>query len=445
MKELQYINALQHELSSTNSANNKKEILQRFYEADPKLYDKCFSYIYDFDKKYFISYKQCEKKSNLVCQIANYKSIFELLDDLSNRVYTGYEAISKVNNFVTINKEYEHVIKAFIDKDLKVGTGTTTINKVSKCIKKFDVALGKALKDLTEKELAALENCEYGEYYISRKMDGFRGVTVNQNDNNICYSRGGNEFNTVDELIQIIRNVVDIKGRNFVLDGELCIMNPDGSESYKEASKQFTKKDYQVQNACYKLFDCLSVEEFTSKTSTRTFAERQEELKEIISLINSPQFEHLEQVPYTKENYEMMKERASKEGWEGLIIRKNTFYKGKKSKDIIKDKPFFDEEYPCVSTKNGTMPMLVGINEETGEKIMEEVPCLSAIVIQLPTGETVDVGSGFSVDQRLAYYEDPSLVVGHQIRTQFNEKTQDKHGNNSLRFPVYLEVRDIKY
>ena len=39
-------------------------------------------------------------------------------------------------------------------------------------------------------------------------------------------------------------------------------------------------------------------------------------------------------------------------GWEGLMLRKNETYKGKRSTDILKVKQMFDEEYIVVDLEN---------------------------------------------------------------------------------------------
>jgi ATP-dependent DNA ligase len=45
--------------------------------------------------------------------------------------------------------------------------------------------------------------------------------------------------------------------------------------------------------------------------------------------------------------------KADTYNWEGLILRKNTTYKGKRSKDLLKVKTFFDAEYQVVDVEMG--------------------------------------------------------------------------------------------
>ena len=55
-------------------------------------------------------------------------------------------------------------------------------------------------------------------------------------------------------------------------------------------------------------------------------------------------------------------------------------------------------------------------------------------------GNIVSVGSGFSLEERSRYYENPKLIIGKEITVQYFEKSKDKQGIESLRFPVVKHV-----
>ena len=48
-----------------------------------------------------------------------------------------------------------------------------------------------------------------------------------------------------------------------------------------------------------------------------------------------------------------MIEESSESGWEGLMLRADRQYKGKRSKDLLKYKAFSDAEYEVVDTEMG--------------------------------------------------------------------------------------------
>ena len=55
-------------------------------------------------------------------------------------------------------------------------------------------------------------------------------------------------------------------------------------------------------------------------------------------------------------------------------------------------------------------------------------------------GNTVSVGSGFSIEDRNHYYNNPNDIVGKEITVQYFEESTDKTGKHSLRFPVCKTV-----
>jgi DNA ligase-1 len=96
---------------------------------------------------------------------------------------------------------------------------------------------------------------------------------------------------------------------------------------------------------------------------------------------------------------------------------------------MLKIKEFFDAEYEVTGLIMGPQRVIVN-----GKEIEEEM--LSAVTIQ-HKGSQVQVGSGFTIDQRRHYYKNIEELMGATITVQYFEESQDQHGNNSLRFPVF--------
>jgi len=55
-------------------------------------------------------------------------------------------------------------------------------------------------------------------------------------------------------------------------------------------------------------------------------------------------------------------------------------------------------------------------------------------------GFEVGVGSGFSMEQRMEFHQDPSKIVGKTITVQYFEETHNQEGGISLRFPVLKHI-----
>jgi DNA ligase-1 len=60
-------------------------------------------------------------------------------------------------------------------------------------------------------------------------------------------------------------------------------------------------------------------------------------------------------------------------------------------------------------------------------------------------GGLCGVGSGFTLEQRRQFIDNPDDIVGKIIEVQFFEESKDeKTGQPSLRFPVFKGIRDDK-
>ena len=79
--------------------------------------------------------------------------------------------------------------------------------------------------------------------------------------------------------------------------------------------------------------------------------------------------------------------------------------------------------------------------------VMEEVNCLGAVyakgIDRDRDGEKIvsKVGSGFSDELRVLYYNNPNLILGETITVEYTEVSESKVGTRSLRNPVFVCIR----
>jgi DNA ligase-1 len=128
--------------------------------------------------------------------------------------------------------------------------------------------------------------------------------------------------------------------------------------------------------------------------------------------------------------------KADVYGWEGLILRKNTTYKGKRSKDLLKVKTFYDAEYKVIDVEMGPFRYV-----KDGAECEEEM--MSAVYIE-HKGYSVKVGSGFTIEQRQHFHKNPQDIVGKEITVQYFEQTKNQEGGISLRFPTFKYLHGDK-
>jgi len=417
-----YLQSFIDEMKESSSGNYKIETIKK--HSDSEFLQKIFNYTYNPYKKYNVTSKNCKKNSELLGHVNTYGSIFTLLDDLANRVCTGHNAIANVNRFILENIQYEDLIFNIIDRDLKMGASTSSINKVIPgCIPTFKVALANPYN-------VKRVDFQSGDWYGSRKLDGVRCICRKENDIVTFLSRSGKEFLTLGNLEN---EILKIPG-NFILDGEICMVDKDGNEDFQGIMKQIRKKDHQIDNPKFFVFDYLTLEQFDNKTGTTPLTFRLElGYNSLPENINSDMLEFLPQEQLTtEEQFTEMAKDAEEAGFEGIMVRKNVGYEGKRSHNLLKVKKFHDAEYTVLETINGNIRWT-----ENGKQVERE--CLSSIIIE-HKGCRVSVGSGFSKEQREMYYESPQDIIGKTVTIQYFEESKNQTGGYSLRFPVLKHV-----
>ena len=419
-------------LQTNSSSNIKKEFLQEYlHDGDLK---KLMMYVHNPFYQFHVTSDNCKKFENMHIQNVDW-NIFDLLDALRTRRITGHEAIGNINTYIMANPEHKQLIYNIIDKDLKCRIGESLINKaVPNTIPTFDVALA-------EKFEPEMVNFETEEWYVSRKLDGVRCiVVVDENGRVSSFSRQGKMFETLGKVEECISR---LNLRSVVFDGEICMVDSDGKEDFQSIMKVIRKKNHTIQNVKYKMFDYLSLTEFSNQRSIRKLSERLNALEGTVMTLQMvlekerPNDRGICEVLYQEKirdikHFQVWTDVAGEDGWEGVMLRKNVGYKGKRSKDLLKAKKFHDAEYVVEGITFGPIRRLV-----EGQEITETMT--SQIMIK-HKGFEVGVGSGFSMEQRMEFHQDPSKIVGRTITVQYFEETHNQEGGISLRFPVLKHI-----
>ena len=409
-------------LNATNSKNEKMEILREYPDLK-----KVLKYTYDPYRKYGVKSSQLIKKGNIVVSWDAYTNLYEILDAMADRKLTGHEAIGTLNAFIRDTEEtWTYLIHLILDKNLKTRTDVKLINKVwPNLIPQFDVALAQKFEDHAHKI-----DWDNEKWLGSRKLDGVRVLARKENGKVKFFSRQGNEFTTLEVLK---KELEDIETDNFVLDGEMCVMDEEGNEDYKAIVSQIKRKDYTIEDPMFIVFDSLTLNEFDEGSSNQTTLSR---MLRIDRFAMCKHITKLKMEKITSEAQAMKKlDDAVENGWEGYMVRRaDAPYEGKRTRALLKMKKMHDDEYVVKDIEVGPFRM---IDRESGlEKTIET---LTNVIIE-HKGNIVSVGSGFSLEERSRYYENPKLIIGKEITVQYFEKSKDKQGIESLRFPVVKHV-----
>src|SRR5574344_732103 len=392
-------------------------------------------YTYDTDKKYKIqeaslnkaleTYKRQEKLSGVlissnVDKVA-WESFRTYLDEFSNKKGVKENEIEEfVSKFYDFYKhdELEYLFKGVLLKDLKINMGLASFCKPQ-------VQLANKIKE------QIFENGFY-----SRKFDGKRQYILD----GIPFSRT-NKTCSIKPISHIISQFDNNIKDNIVLDGECLYFDESGKEDFQKGIS-LTSRDERLpecDNICYVIFDVLLKDKFiVSEDSGVKF---EDEYKFMLNNFadfskDSPCYSLIptiwDKIYIARQDTDIEKlSKLSKENnWEGLMYRNGDVpYEYKRTNNLLKIKKMEDAEFQLVRFNIGT-----GKYADT----------LGSITISLPTGETVDVGSGFLDSDRKYIWDNQEELLKKNlfVKVQYFEKTVDKKGNNSLRFPVFLCFRD---
>jgi len=423
-KNLEKLQNFVDQMKNTSSLNEKKVIIGSI--QNDKFIKKALNYALDPFKKYYLTSKNCRKNADL-CMNSIYDEpcIFDLLDDLNNRTYTGHDAIAMVNGYISQNKQFEDLIFSIIDRNLEIRASESVINKViPNLIPTFDVALANKFDP---------KRVDWNDTWLaSRKLDGVRCLTkVDYQGNVKCYSRQGNEFETLD----VVRDAVKKLGVvGVVFDGEICLMDEDGNEDFQGIMKQIKRKNHTITNPKYVMFDYLTLKEFDAKESETKLTLRIARFaKHILHLENNSCLSVLDQhVVSGDDHFAKLKADAEKDGHEGVMLRKDVGYEGKRSQNLLKVKKFFDAEYKVERIDFEDHRVI-----REGKEVV--IPMMAQAYIN-HKGHEVAVGSGWNQEQRIKYHANPKLIVGKTITVQYFEETKNQEGGLSLRFPTVKHV-----
>lgn len=350
-------------------------------------------------------------------------STFILLDRLLDKTLTGNAALSAVLQH-SINTPF---ILKIIDKNLKIRINVASINKVIPgLIPTFQPVLSNEYKP----ERTKLDP----NWYISRKLDGVRCLMLITNNRVVPMSRTGKELHNLEIITSVLASY---NGPNVFLDGELVSIKDDTEDfadtvSIVRSSKSKTDNSQLV----YKVFDLIPEQTFLMATGCHNeiFSKRQKNLQQFVSKLTGNIVQIVEQHRYSVDTFKSMTKMVSDMSWEGLMVRKDNKYKGKRNNDLLKVKKFKDAEFKVLEVVTGTIRM---INSHTN--LEESVECVTAVVFE-NKGLRVKVGSGFTMKQRRDYFDDPEIIINKLITVKYFEETPD----GSLRFPIFIGIRDYE-
>ena len=417
-------------IQNTSGSNDKKTILKDNLNDVIKL---IFEDTYG-PQKYYIKKFVPNGEVGSVSIDTGYDVFHKYLLRLANREITGDAAYLNLQTIVSLYEaESQEILCRIIDRNLKIGISWDNyLSVIGQKESKFEVALAMNLDKV--KGVNPID----GTYYISRKLDGCRCICFVSKAISGTYvefrSRQNKVIITLDNLKDPIREFTQNLGPgDYVLDGEVCLMDDAGNEDFQGLMKEVTRKDHTIEKPRYNVFDLLTRGEFDGEDGSPNFTYRLCMMHDLLTPNNNVVILEQERVT-SQEVLDRWTNKAQELGWEGCMLRKDAPYKRGRSKDLIKIKKFQDAEYVVEGIVEGTATY-----NEGGAK---EYPVVAALIIT-HKGNQVKVGSGLSKEQRIGWLQNPNEIIGKTVTIQYFEETQDSKTNEySLRFPVLKHMYD---
>lgn len=435
--------AVRQQLVDTSSLTRKKEILERYKaSSDPDFNTKVFNLITDNHIKFYVSASKVRnsfavKRVGEDDPVTTDEGILNLFGRLSRREITGSAAVSACalmcDALLNIDVEVAQLFLDILDKNLKCGVSSSIIMSIfggeSSGIKKnFGVALANKYFDRVDKV-----NFETQDWYASRKCDGLRCICIKENGIVRFFSRSEKEFTTLGVLQNLIEQCEE---DNFVLDGELCTVDANGDEDFQGIIKLARRKGYTIPDPFYQIFDMLTLDEFFERATSPKFSERIARMKQFFSKNSALLSDNAKILKQTLvedlDHFNELLDEARAKNWEGLMIRRDVPYEGKRTNDLLKVKDFLDDEFEVIDYETGPMRMV-----ENGKQVERNV--LTNVIINYK-GNRVGVGSGFSKEERIHFAKHPEDIVGHMITVKYFEETTNQSGKASMRFPTVKHI-----
>lgn len=351
-----------------------------------------------------------------------------------NDIISVQNFISKAIKCYNLSFKETKVLEDIITKSLTIGIAVKSINEIwgIKLIPTFECQLGSKLEDC--------EKIVEGKYVmVTEKLDGNRCVCVvnsylNEQDTEVeseakFYSRNGKEISGLDAIEKVMCTLP-----NGVYDGELIADDFNMTQS-------IIRTQGAKSNLVYNIFDYIDdVEEFfdsSIKEVGKPYETRRNELNTIFQRINNEGVigSVVKLVPvlghflYNKESVMNYHDMIKSKGGEGVMLNiTDSKYVKDRTKQLIKVKAMKTCDVICTGIEHGEGRL---------------ANTLGYIVCDYK-GYELRVGGGFDDAARDYYFNNPDKIVNHLVEVQYFEETTNQDGTVSLRFPVFLQVRNDK-
>jgi DNA ligase-1 len=419
-------------LEDHNARTNKEQIIEVQARAGNKeFFEGCKLAL---DPMITFGIKQVPERDGIDGPGVDWDTFTLTLTGFVNRSFTGNLGRETLNQLMSscTNAQWNGWYRRILIKDLRCGVSEKTINKVVE--KKWPEYAVPIFSCQLAHDSANHESKVAGKKLIEVKLDGVRIITIVYPDGRVDqFSRNGKELVNFPHLKDQLGKIASGFTEPMVLDGEVM------STSFQDLMKQVHRKsDVNAQDALLYLFDALPLTDFEKGKCNSTQEVRSQWLKDWYNgnIEALPNFRTLAQelvdldTEAGQKRFRAINQSAIDGGYEGIMIKEiNAPYECKRSVAWLKLKPFIEVSLSVIGVEEGT-----GKNEGKMGAIICEGEDDGKLI-------TVNVGSGFTDDNRDAYWTGRNKLLGMVAEVRADAITQNQDGTYSLRFPRFKGFR----
>lgn len=386
-----------------------KEIIQR-----DDLDNRLIKFLLDDFKVTYLSSKKINKSVKYDSSYGIIVNALDYLMFLENNVDGTDKSIALIQSFYSgYNDELTQFIKDIATKSIRLGVKAKTYNKVAKelgseLIPEFDVQLATNIDKIKS-------DYEFKDMYVTEKLDGVRCIAVVKNKKTILFARSGK----IIEGLHDIEKKLSANFNDIVLDGELLYENPEdlAEDTFRKTMEIIGSKGDKT-DIVYNIFDIVNDKKYKYRRSM---------LETLI-----PNSDYVQKVPLLYQGDDIdkvfdIRDKMIADGSEGVMINfGNSFYQKKRTKELLKVKQVYEND---------------GVIKKIYEGEGKNKNKLGAIDITYKD-TIVKIGSGFTDEERLRYWNNPELLIGKVGTYRFTtESHNEKNDTINLRFGRWRGIR----
>ncbi len=346
--------------------------------------------------------------------------IFYKLSEFSNKAALTQKEKQDFSDLVRMaGPSGVEVVNRILNKDLRCGASILTFRNASENF--YILPIHYPMKGIDNLSKFFAQAKRRANVCWSYKLDGTRTWAIVDENKVLWLSSNGHElnnFHSCDKPLLGAYKKLDLVlyGRKLIFDGEM--VNTQGD--FSRHMSQFRRlKDMDATGFRFRAFDCLY-----GFQDSRKFQERFLILARLLPAWRPGQDGELcAYLPHESldEPPKKLARQAVNLGLEGIMLKTWDFeYQTKRSNSWCKVKFFHSEDLPVIGKVEGT-------GKYRGK--------LGALIVKRGDIQ-VEVGSGFTDAERLEFWNELPACV--------EVKYQDVLPSGSLRFPVFMRVRDDK-